>query len=68
MLEGEDGLFAARDVKQGEWIAFFGPMRQVTAEDGNELNYTISIRETGSTTLVYVTPIGKVGRESSGDA
>ena len=41
LLEGEDGLFAARDVKQGEWIAYFGPMRLVTADDGDAIDYSI---------------------------
>ena len=60
LLRGEDGLFAARDVEEGEWIASFGPMRRVTAEDGDALDYSILIRETGSRTLVYLTPIGRV--------
>ena len=41
----------------------FGPMRLVTAEYGDALDYSIPIRETGSTTLVYVTPIGRVGHQ-----
>ena len=41
LLAGEDGLFATRDVEEGEWIASFGPMRRVTAEDGDALEYSL---------------------------
>ena len=60
LLAGEDGLFVTRDVEEGEWIASFGPMRRVTAEDTGKIPYSIPIRETGSRTLVYFTPIGGV--------
>ena len=60
LLAGEDGLFVTRNVEEGEWIASFGPMRRVTAEDTGKILYSIPIRETGSRTLVYFTPIGGV--------
>ena len=60
LLAGEDGLFVTRNVEEGEWIASFGPMRRVTAEDTGKIPYSIPIRETGSRTLVYFTPIGRV--------
>lgn len=57
MLDGENGLFAARDIKQGEWIATFGPVRRVGAGGGGKMEYSFPIRETGSRFLVHVTPI-----------
>ena len=44
LLAGEDGLFVTRDVEEGEWIASFGPMRRVTAEDTGKILYSIPIR------------------------
>lgn len=35
-------------------------MRRVTAADRGSVAYTIPIRETGSNTVVHVTPMGKV--------
>ena len=60
LLPDQQGLFAARDLEAGEWIASFGPMRRVTAADRDSVPYTIPIRETGSNTVVHVTPMGKV--------
>ena len=57
MLAGENGLFAARNIKQGEWIATFGAVRRVGVRGGGKMEYSFPIRETGSTALVYVTPI-----------
>lgn len=61
LLADENGLFAARDIKQGEWIATFGPVRRVGAAGGGNMEYSFPITETGSRALVYVTPIHRVG-------
>ena len=61
LLADENGLFATRDIKQGEWIATFGPVRRVGAAGGGNMEYSFPITETGSRVLVYVTPIHRVG-------
>ena len=60
MLDGENGHFATRDVKRGEWIATFSPVRRVGADGGGKMDYSFPIRETGSRALVYVTPIRSI--------
>jgi len=47
-------------LKRVSGFASFGPMRRVTAADRGSVAYTIPIRETGSNTVVHVTPMGKV--------
>ena len=63
LLIGEDGLFAARHIKRGEWIASFGPLQRVDGglRGRSKRGYSIPITETGSKRLVYVTPIDGVG-------
>ena len=61
-LQGENGLFATPDINDGEWIASFGPMRQVAGGDGGELGYCIPIKKTGTGSLVYVTPRDRLGQ------
>lgn len=63
LLPGEDGLFAARHIKRGEWIASFGVLARLDGGVGGRAKrgYIIPITETGSRRLVYVTPIDGVG-------
>ena len=63
LLPGEDGLFAARHIKRGEWIASFGALARLDGGVGGRAKwgYIIPITETGSRRLVYVTPIDGVG-------
>ena len=63
LLIGEDGLFAARHIKRGEWIASFGALQRVDGglRGRSKRGYSIPITETGSRRLVYVTPIDGVG-------
>jgi hypothetical protein len=68
LLLDENGLFATRNIKKGEWIASFGPLKPVTEGVEGDLGYSIPIRETGTRKLVYVEPFGELGTMSKAHA
>ena len=46
------GLFAARDIKQGEWVATFGPMRP--RKDSDRVEFSVSAAKIGEKAQVLV--------------
>jgi len=62
LIPSQDGLLAAQDLDEGTLVASFGPVNRVTHRgDRPKLGYTISLRETVTKRVEWVTPCkGKV--------